>query len=223
MSTIESVGSTSDSVLTTSTSNTALDKAAFLKLLVTQLEYQDPLNPMENTEFVAQLAQFSSLEQLWNVNESLESDSMISQSIHNSLVSSFIGKEVRAIDNQFMVHDSGDVNFNYAIAEDANVNIVVFDEEGNQVASVDVGKQNAGLNTASWNGKNILGDRVTSGIYSFEVVAADAAGNEVEATEFVKEIVSGVRFREGSPILLLDGVEVEPGNLLEIMMPGSEG
>ena len=77
-------------------SQNVLDKQAFLNLLVTQLKYQDPLNPMENTEFVAQLAQFSSLEQLVNVNDNLQADAVLSQSVNNSLIASLIGNEVKA-------------------------------------------------------------------------------------------------------------------------------
>jgi len=72
--------------------NQNLDKEAFLQLLVTQLKNQDPLSPMDNTEFVAQLAQFSSLEQLSNMNSSLQSNALVTQSMNNSVMAELIEK-----------------------------------------------------------------------------------------------------------------------------------
>ena len=76
-----------------------MGKDAFLELLVTQLRYQDPLKPMENTEFLAQLSQFSSLEQLWNVNETLGQNVDLTQSVNNALMTNLIGKEVKVSGN----------------------------------------------------------------------------------------------------------------------------
>jgi len=87
MSTIDttSQASTSSSNLITSTTNTELGKEDFLTLLTTQLQYQDPLNPQDSSEFVAQLAQFSSLEQLININGGVEDLVTLGNSIESSL------------------------------------------------------------------------------------------------------------------------------------------
>ncbi|MEN6521598.1 MAG: flagellar hook capping FlgD N-terminal domain-containing protein [Armatimonadota bacterium] len=95
-------GSSSTTTSTSSSSSSSLDKEAFLKLLTTQLQYQDPLSPMDNTEYIAQLAQFSSLEQMTNVSSNLESISDSLDSYLGSLVSNqssysaltLIGKKV---------------------------------------------------------------------------------------------------------------------------------
>ena len=79
-----------------------LGKDDFLHLLTVQLRYQDPLNPMENTEFIAQMAQFSSLEQLQNMNQSLEksqgSEAELHAAFKNNLVTSLVGKSVEVPD-----------------------------------------------------------------------------------------------------------------------------
>ncbi|MGA9120044.1 MAG: flagellar hook capping FlgD N-terminal domain-containing protein, partial [Bacteroidota bacterium] len=99
--TVSSVNTTSP--VQTATASNQLGKDDFLKLLVTQLQNQDPLNPLQGTEFVAQLAQFSSLEQLTNINSSLEqniqSNQLMTQSIGNSLAATLVGKDVRASSN----------------------------------------------------------------------------------------------------------------------------
>ena len=77
---------------------TQLGKDDFLRLLTVQLQYQDPMNPMENTEFIAQMAQFTSLEQLQNMNQQLEknfaSDGSLRAAVENNLAASLVGKQV---------------------------------------------------------------------------------------------------------------------------------
>jgi len=97
---VQSAGNTS-----TSSSKAVLDNEDFLNLLVAQLQAQDPLNPMDSTDFTAQLAQFSSLEQLQNMNESMEYLLLYQSSMNNAQAVSFIGKEIRAIGNQTQVNE----------------------------------------------------------------------------------------------------------------------
>ncbi len=78
-----------------STGSEQLGKLDFLQLMVMQMRYQDPLSPMDNTEFITQLAQFNSLEQMQNLNSSV---SKMAQWMHTSQASSMIGKEVDVID-----------------------------------------------------------------------------------------------------------------------------
>jgi flagellar basal-body rod modification protein FlgD len=86
-------GTSTDAKTNTATSTTTLGKEAFLEMLVAQLKYQDPLNPGSGTEFASQLAQFSSLEQLTNLNSSIESLAMNSNSLQ---AVELIGKDVCA-------------------------------------------------------------------------------------------------------------------------------
>jgi len=85
--------STTATTATTTTTNT-LDKNTFLKLFTTQLRNQDPLNPMDATAFTAQLAQFSSLEQLYNVNNNLQTLVTAQNSLFTSMAANLIGKQV---------------------------------------------------------------------------------------------------------------------------------
>lgn len=81
--------------LTAASTGKALGKDEFLKLFVNQLKYQDPLKPMDSSEFTAQLAQFSSLEQLFNINSGLQNLLSFQSSLNNGMVTGFIGKNVR--------------------------------------------------------------------------------------------------------------------------------
>jgi len=201
------------------TGKNALDKDAFLNLLVTQLKYQDPMSPMENTEFVAQLSQFSSLEQLYSVNTKLEENSMVTQSMHNSIVSSLIGKELRAVSNALTLDETGKSAFSYELSGDANVTVSVYTEQGDLIKSIDLGPQNAGLHSEEWDGRNSLGMDMPPGMYYFKVVGNDATGNEVETTSMIEGIVSGLKFVNGSPVLVIGEAEIDITNVIEINEP----
>ena len=220
MSTINSVGvdpSYTDSSSITRTNT--LDKQAFLNLLVTQLKYQDPLNPMENTEFVAQLSQFSSLEQLWNVNETLQNENVLSQSIHNSLMSSLIGKDVKAVGSITSLPEEGQADLSYSIAEPANVTIAILNETGNLVRTINIGQQEAGYHNTHWDGLDNTGNRVPAGPYTIQLTAVDVNGEAISANSIMRGQITGIRFVDGSPILLMGDAGINPTNILEVVLP----
>jgi len=199
----------------------ALDKQTFLNLLVTQLKYQDPLNPMENTEFVAQLSQFSSLEQLWNVNENMQAETLLSQSIHNSMVASLVGKEVKAVSNAVNLSEDGQSNISFSLADAANTEISIYDESGNLVRTIDQGLLQSGNHEAMWDGKDNQGNQLPAGDYAFYIKAVDVNGNDVTVNSFARGQITGVRFIDGSPILLVGNQEIKPADVVEIVLPDS--
>ena len=108
-----------------------MDKDAFLNLLVTQLQNQDPLNPTDSVEFTAQLAQFSSLEQLSNVNDNLEQLQNYQASINNSQAVSLIGKDITAKGNALQLKDGGPAGCNFSLdGSAAIVTISLYDSTG---------------------------------------------------------------------------------------------
>ncbi len=201
------------------TDTNKLDKDAFLNLLVTQLKYQDPMSPMENTEFVAQLSQFSSLEQLYSVNDKLDQNSLVTQSMHNSIVTSLIGKNLRAVSNSLNMDETGKAAFLYDLSEEANVGVSIYTEQGDLIRSIDLGLQKAGLHNDEWDGKNNLGLDMPDGKYYFKVVANDKAGNEVDVTSMIEGFVSRLKFVNGSPVLVIGNAEIDITNVVEIKEP----
>ena len=196
--------------------NSALGKQAFLNLLVAQLKYQDPLNPMENTEFVAQLAQFSSLEQLWNVNSNLESNALLTQSMSNAMMPTLLGKEVTGISDNLNLDASADATFAYQIEEDAEVTVAVYTLDGQLIKTMDLGQIAAGEHWVQWDGKNSSGTRMEAGQYAFEVTAKDADGQTIDVQKMIKGTVTGVRFDKGSPIILIGDVEIGPEDVVKV-------
>lgn len=195
---------------------TELDRDAFLQLLVTQMKNQDPLNPMEDKEFVAQLAQFSSLEQLFAVNENLQANSSLAQTTNNSLVASLIGKEVTAAGNKLTIADGGQVEGHFRIDAAADVSVAITDAYGHNIRSLELGQRNPGMQTFLWDGKDNAGKSMAPGEYFFKVSPVAANGQVVDAQELIKGPVRQVRFNNGQAVIIMDGLAISPANIIEI-------
>lgn len=201
---------------------TKLMKDDFLKLLVTQLQNQDPLNPADNQEFAAQLAQFSSLEQLTEMNKSLgatlESNRQIGMFVNNSVASSFIGRDVRAVGNVITLDGESDVTISYhqeTVSSETRANI--YDANGTLVRSMVIGPRPAGYTELPWDGKDSEGNMRSAGLYYFEVTAIDYEGQSVETVPFTGGRVTGVRYVDNRAILLLGDKQVALENVFDVL------
>ncbi len=200
-----------------------LGKDDFLKLLVTQLRYQDPMNPLQGTDFVSQLAQFSSLEQLSNINtsltQSIQSNQLMSQSLSNSMAAGLIGKDIRATGDTFTYAGTADpVRLGYTLPGSADTAVVkIYDQAGGLVRTINGTGTSAGANTFTWDGKNDQGEQLPSAKYSFKVEAADAKGTAISASPFLYGTISGVRFKADGAYFVIDGTEVALSDVLEIL------
>lgn len=192
-----------------------LGKDTFLKLLSTQLKYQDPFQPMENTEFLAQLAQFSALEQLLNINGNLQANFLITQSMNNSIAATLVGKTAKVYGNTVWVNKEGDSYINYKLNSFAKATIKIYDENHNLVRTINTEWQDAGENEILWDGKNNNGMRVPEGKYNFEVEATDATGNKVNVTTFIKGKITGVRFTDNGAVFIINGLEINFSDIFE--------
>jgi flagellar basal-body rod modification protein FlgD len=176
----------------TAQSKAALGKEDFLKLLVTQLQNQDPLNPTDNTAFVAQLAQFSSLEGITNLNTSMEGVSASMKAVQNSNAASLIGKTVMAEGSDFTYSDSP-VTVGYNLTgQAADVKVNIFDSTGRLIRTIGKGGEGSGMHEAAWDGKDMNGAPCASGTYSFAVNAKAPDNSAVSANTYVNGKVSGV-------------------------------
>jgi flagellar basal-body rod modification protein FlgD len=193
-------------------------KETFMKLLVAQLEHQNPLSPMDNTQFTQQLAQFTSLEQLQSMNANL-SALMNAQTTTNGLqAATLIGKQVQAQANTTQVSKQGAATpFQYTLAADsAKVQIDVLDQAGNTARTINAQKQKAGPQTLTWDGKDAAGKPLPAGDYHFQVTATDKAGKPVAVEESLQGIVEGVTYDGNHPYLIVGGNRVELNALTNI-------
>ena len=194
-----------------------MGKEDFLKLLTTQLTHQDPLNPMEDTEFVAQLAQFSSLEQLIETNKRLEMLAISQSSLTSAAAVDFIGREVEAWSEKIQVRGGVPGKAVINLPQDAeDVSVEIKDAQGNLVRVLNLGSRTAGDIDLDWDGLDKDGKPVPDGEYSINVKALDGEGNDISARVKVREKVTGVTFEKGYAELILGDVKVSMADVVEM-------
>lgn len=211
---IDAAGSVNN--ITKSAGGQTLGKEDFMNLLLKQLSYQDPLNPMDSTEFTSQLTQFTSLEELNNINSTLSDVLAFQQSMQNATVTNMIGKNVRAPGNTTYLKEKADISYELS-GESSSVKISIFDGSGKVVWSKDVGYQAAGSQVYIWDGMDNEGNQMPEGRYTVEIEAEDGSGNPVQALTSASGTVTGVFFRDNTTYLVLeDGRNIHLGEIQSI-------
>lgn len=209
------------------TGNTqSLGKDDFLQLLITKLEHQDPLKPMEDEDFIAQLAQFSSLEQMYNIAEGIsasnEWDYLQMQSINNVMASGLIGKDVKATYSGLYVDQTNTPQITYTLSTPADeVTFVMKDAYGNTVATVTQDSVDAGVNTFTWDGCDSMGNRVEEGYYSLQATATTSSGATISPSLSLTGTVEAIIYRDGAAYLRVNGTEVALGDISAVGQPGT--
>ncbi len=217
VSAITSSGSTK----ATTTNEKVMGKDDFLRLLVAKLSNQDPMNPVQDEDFAAQLAQFSSLEQLSNMNQNLTQDLqwnyLLSQTISNTMATSLIGRTVRADASQVFLPTNGAANVALNLDRPAtDVTITIKDANGNTVRTIAMHGVDKGDQTVNWDGTSDDGTQQVAGLYSVTISATDGNGNVFTPGQYVQGKVSGVTYKEGIALLSLDGQLLPLASVLEV-------
>lgn len=199
-----------------------LGRDEFLKLLTFQLKEQNPLNPTDNSEFASQLAQFSQLEQLTDMRSALEqqiqTNLLLSQSITNVSAASLIGKNVKAYSSAMEYDGATPVKLGYNLLADAKeVTVEIRDSRGNLVRTLKpTAERKQGDNTLTWDGKNSDGNQAASGSYTFSVKAKGKDDISLEAKAFTYGKVESVRFKPEGAVLVVNGREIPLGDITDI-------
>lgn len=194
-----------------------LGKDDFLRLLVAQLTHQDPLDPKEDTEFVAQLAQFSSLEQLMGIGEGMTTLAMAQAGSNSADTVGFIGKEVLAVSNEVRLGEAGGAHLGWALeAPAATVRVEIKNLQGVTVRTVEMQGQEAGNHRFFWDGLDQDGRLLPRGPYTFEVTASGGDGGALPADPLVLGRVTGVTFELGYPQLVLGASKVFLADVREV-------
>ena len=202
-------------------SDEVMGKDDFLTLLVAQLKNQDPMNPDDPTEFTAQLAQFSSLEQLFNINESMESLTSAQKQSDRFSTMDLIGKTVSYQNGNFTMEDEGSASVGYQLDGQADsVTLFIKDSSGTTVATLHPTELTKGNHFVDWNGMKSDGEHVSAGDYSIMIQAAAGYGEEtIAASPLVQSEVTGVDFNNdtGNAILYTyAGAEISSDSILAV-------
>jgi len=221
---ISQVTSSYDPSFLTSAASEAMGKEDFLQLLITQLRYQDPFEPVQNSEFVAQLAQFSSLEQMENLNQSFQDQSTLIQSLNNNMAASLVGREVAVGSESFAVEDGGVPDVACYLTEGAkSVTVQIRDDGGLLVRSFTLSDVAQGLTAVGWDGRDQTGKEVGVGAYTIEIEASDLQGETMDAYSVVIDTVDSVIYENGTAYFSVAGTRVPIASLLEVLSGDAGG
>jgi flagellar basal-body rod modification protein FlgD len=199
------------------TGNSAMGETQFLQLLTAQLQNQDPLNPMDDTTFVAELAQFSSVEQLTSVNTNLQSLMVAQASSNDTSAASLIGTQVLYNSGSVALGATGGATL-YANLGSAAASgtAVITNAAGQTVRTLQFGSEPSGAVQIPWDGTDDQGNALPPGTYTVTITANDSSGNPVTVTSQAEGLVTGVNFSAGYPQLLINGNEVQMSNVDQI-------
>lgn len=204
----------------TSTASTQLSANFdnFLKLLTTQLSNQDPLSPLDATQFTTQLAQFSGVEQAINTNKKL--DTLIAAQTTGQLDTgvNFLGKYVEGSGN-ISTLANGQAEWGYSLASQAaSTQIEIFNDQGQLVRTIP-GETASGAHQLVWDGTDDNGNTVPDGSYQMRVIAKDSGGKDVTVgTNFVSP-VTGVVTQNGQVMLQTSDGLLAIGNVISVREP----
>jgi len=201
--------------------NDKLDKDAFFKLMLAQMKNQDPTNPLKSHEMAAQLANFSSLEQMQNVNQTLTEMKAGQKPLEQFQSLNFIGKAV-AGDSSRIVRAKGDKSHDFLFnlpGAASEVKIHLKNADGEVVKKYDLKNLKEGSNRITWTGEDEKGNKMSEGEYQFMIEATNAQGQKFNVKTDFNGTITGVNYTPEGPVLLVGKQSVRLRDVKKIMDP----
>jgi flagellar basal-body rod modification protein FlgD len=213
------VGNTITSATTTSTSGSASAPSSsltglgaqsiagnfqtFLTLLTTQLQNQDPTNPLDTNQFTQQLVEFAQVEQQLQSNSQLATLVSLQQTAQSTQLLNFVGDTVTVNGNTAQL-TNGQTSWTFNSPQPATATVNISNSSGQLVYSGNLTLQ-TGLNTFNWNGQGSNGTQWPDGTYSVSITAQSASGQPVSVTSEISGVVSSVNLTSNPPLLVING------------------
>lgn len=184
----------------------------FLNLLTTQLQYQDPLSPLDSNQFTQQLVSFTGVEQSIATNQNLEKLISQNQALESANAVEYLGKEITVQADRAGLGEEGTAVWEYILGATASsVELQIKDQNGILVETVS-GDLGAGVNRFNWTAP----PGTEPGVYSLAVVAKSASDENIDATIYSRGIVTSVERIGGEVLLASNGILVSPANVLTV-------
>jgi flagellar basal-body rod modification protein FlgD len=196
-----------------------LDQYDFMNLLITQLQYQDPMKPMDTYEMASQLAQFSNMEATLKMSDNMEKLLEYQTSQNNLQLLTLLDSEVEVVGNTVGVDGGEPGGGSFILPEDADTCVVeIYDAGGRLVDMEDLGSLPSGTYPLEWDGKDARGDAVEDGAYAYKVKAYSALGEELEIDYRARGKVTGINFDNGVAMLKLNNhVGADVGSVVSVL------
>jgi len=205
MSAIDPTTAAASASSTSSSTTAPVDTSEFLKLLVAQLQHQDPTQPTEGTEFVTQLAQFSQVEAAQNQTTQLTAISNQMTGLSSNEAANLIGKQVDVGGGTLAFDGTLAATTNVTLGAAASqVSVQVKDSSGDVVRTMNLGSEAQGTMPITWDGKADNGETEPAGSYTVSVNATDSNGAPVSVSSDVSGVVTKVSYDKGYPVVTLN-------------------
>ena len=196
---------TQDTTTLATVGKKTLDRDDFMTLFITQMQHQDPLEPMDSTDMASQLAQFSNMEATMKMSDNLEKLLGYQVSQNNLQLLTLIGKEVQGAGNTMGVVAGAVSTTQYTLADAANsCRIEIYDSAGRMADTVELGYVASGIQDFTWDATTPSGTVVPDGQYTYKVVAVNALGQKVDVDYRSTGKVTGVNFDGGKAQVTVD-------------------
>jgi len=204
-----------------SVGNSQLDKDSFLKLLLAQMKNQDPTNPLKSHEMAAQLAQFTSLEKLTNIDQSIEGLRKDQAPLQSYESLNLIGKAVSS-DSSKIIRSTADEahNVRFNLPQDAQkAKVEIKDASGAVVRTLELASLKQGRNEINWNGMLEDGSKANPGEYSASIEAHGSNGRKLAVETKFDGIIDGVQFTAQGPMLTIGKQQLRLSDVSKIVDP----
>ncbi|HOO34330.1 MAG TPA: flagellar hook assembly protein FlgD [Thermotogota bacterium] len=196
-------------------SNT-LDKDAFLKLLVAEIQNQNPLEPMDNQKFLDQMTQFSTMEQMTNMSQSFQNYIESVQSTTKLQASAVVGKYAVIETNTIRYEDDYAEGIVYNVEDPGTITIRIKDSDGKIVREEEIGYKDTGIYGYQWDGRNGSGTLQEEGTYFYELLSVDANGQETSFGGVDGGLVEAVQFIDDSIYVVINDNQYNFESIIEI-------
>lgn len=197
-----------------------MDKEAFMKLLVAQLQNQDPTDQNDPMQMVTQMTAFSQLEQLENLGAHLQAMQDQNVALFQSQATGLVGKNVRVqgagVELKALEDGSKSAKIGLDLAGPASVIMIIKDDMGNTVARLEKGGFEKGHHDFTWDGMTEAGAMLKDGIYHIEFLATADDGSTVNAQSVSDLRVDAVAFAEGTVLIVAGGKYYSLGDIIEV-------
>ena len=205
------IGNISSQAITQSSSDQSSliqDYETFLTILTTQLQNQDPMEPMDSNQFTEQLVQFSSVEQQIRSNEQLENLASMMTSSNALGVLNFVGTTVTIDGSKGFLSNFGSVNYSFDSPGEGSAEITIRNEAGDIVYNQSELALTQGMQTFRWDGRDGSGNRMKNGTYSIQINAKDADGTDMNVVTDTTGRVDNVDLSTSEPMLIINDQRV---------------